>query len=134
VRRLGALLLVGISLALLASPPQAGAALPKKRYSCYVFYSPGVPTFTGRRITIVSESTYKWFNSKRTKSGGYRLEGQDRVQDGSAEGQEGGGSQERRRVDVDHDQVRFELCLELLLRLLSPASHSGGRTAGTRPA
>jgi len=74
VRRLGALLLVGISLALLASPPQAGAALPKKRYSCYVFYSPGVPTFTGRRITIVSESTYKWFNSKRTKSGGYRLD------------------------------------------------------------
>jgi hypothetical protein len=57
------------------APPAAGAALPKRKYKCFVFYAAGVPSYTGRYIKITSSTKYKWFNSKTTKSGKYRLSG-----------------------------------------------------------
>ena len=45
--------------------------LPTGKYRCYVFYSPGVPTYTARDITIKSAHKYAWFDSKKTRTGKY---------------------------------------------------------------
>ena len=54
--------------------PASGSAhgkLPTGKYSCYVFYSPGVPTYTGRYITIKSAKKYSFYNGKSAKGGKY---------------------------------------------------------------
>jgi hypothetical protein len=84
-----ALLLLALSLALFV-PATAGAALPKKKYKCFVFYAAGVPSYTGRYIKITSSTKYKWFNSKTTKSGKYKLSGNKiRFKSGPLKGKKG---------------------------------------------
>jgi hypothetical protein len=63
-----------IAAATLAGPASVSAhgSLPKGKYSCYVFYQPGVPTYTGRYLSITGSTTYRWFDSKASKSGTYR--------------------------------------------------------------
>jgi hypothetical protein len=54
--------------------PASGLAhgkLPTGRYSCYVFYAPGSPTYTGRYIKIKSATKYAFFNGKSSKGGKY---------------------------------------------------------------
>ena len=55
--------------------PAAGPAIPKAKYKCYVFYAPGVPTYTARWVKIVSGSKYKFCDSESTKRGKYSLSG-----------------------------------------------------------
>jgi hypothetical protein len=76
MRKLIFTLVLMVSIAALAPVSSAGAAgLPKKKYNCYVFFAPGVPTFTDRYVKIKSSKKYAWFNSKTTKSGKYKLSG-----------------------------------------------------------
>ncbi len=74
-RRLAASLALAFAISVAAGPAQAGGGLPHKTYRCYVFFSAGVPTYTARTITIKSARKYAWFNSKRTRSGKYKLSG-----------------------------------------------------------
>jgi hypothetical protein len=68
--RLSAAATLALALALPASSLAHGK-LPTGKYSCYVFYSPGVPTYTGRYITIKSATKYSFFNGKSAKGGKY---------------------------------------------------------------
>ena len=61
-----------VAVALIA--PATGDAhgkLPSGKYSCYVFYTAGTPTYTGRYITIKSAHKYRWLDSKKTSGGRY---------------------------------------------------------------
>ena len=74
MKRLLFLLTCAAALAALA-PAAAPAAPAVGEYDCYVFYSPGVPTFTGRKLKIVSAKKYSFFNSRTWKSGRYKRSG-----------------------------------------------------------
>jgi hypothetical protein len=58
-----------------AAAPAAGPAIPQAKYKCYVFYAPGIPTYTARWVKIVSATKYTFFNSKSSKGGTYALNG-----------------------------------------------------------
>ena len=74
-RFLAANLALAIAVLVAAMPAEAGGGLPHKTYRCYLFFSPGVPTYTARNITIKTGTKYAWFDSKRTRSGKYSLHG-----------------------------------------------------------
>jgi hypothetical protein len=74
-RRLASILALALAVSVAAGPAQAGGGLPRKTYHCYVFFSPGVPTYTGRTITIKSARKYAWFDSKSTRPGKYKRSG-----------------------------------------------------------
>lgn len=61
--------------ALAPATAPAAPAVAVGEYDCYVFYSPGVPTFTGRTLKIVSAKRYSFFNSKTWKAGRYKRSG-----------------------------------------------------------
>jgi hypothetical protein len=69
----------------------AHGKLPTGRYNCYVFYSPGVPTYTGRYIVIKSAHTYRFYNGKSTRGGEYvhRASGKLRFTSGPLKGMAG---------------------------------------------
>ena len=75
MKRLLSAAALAVTLVLPAAAPAAGPAIPKAKYKCYVFYAPGVPTYTARWVKIVSGSKYTFFNSKSSKGGTYALKG-----------------------------------------------------------
>lgn len=68
--RLGAATLA-VSALIVPATSEGHGKLPTGKYSCYVFYTAGTPTYTGRYITIKSAGKYRWFNSKKTSGGRY---------------------------------------------------------------
>lgn len=89
------------TLVLALSVPASGLAhgtLRTGKYSCYVFYSPGVPTYTGRYITIKSATKYSYYNGKSVKAGKYShaASGKLKFKTGPLKGMTG-----RHRLDPD---------------------------------
>ena len=52
------------------------AAVQTGKYDCYVFYSPGVPTFTGRSVKIRAHKRYSFYNGSAWKGGKYTRSGE----------------------------------------------------------
>ena len=74
--KLAVIAVTAAALVVPASPARAHGTIPKGKYYCYVFYTAGAPSYTGRYIQVKSAKKYRWFDSKKTTGGKF---GHDRA-------------------------------------------------------